>query len=489
MHAMRLGYLPKAIATAHAQAAPAPESGERELTAEQLASLRYAFDRALQPIDQWNGFDRLDEFQTAARRYQINGLSYALALSQSGYTPSFHGYLSQAQRRLIDRYLQPEVWRYWVYERTWGHLRLTDFDPASKDNIMLTGFFAQMVGLYQSATGDRRYSEPGSLTFRLKERTSYPHSLRTIAQSVNANFSASPYCLFPCEPNWIYPGCNHYGMVALVLCDRLFGTDHAASVLDRWLHAVDSEFTDPAGSIIGLRSSLTGIEFAFSAGEGAYAQLTNSFHPGRAWRMWATARTELNYVLKLGPDGLNRILLPGPGFDFGNYRGGHGMALAGIACVAREFGDMAIADAAFRSLDETAGRSLEGGVLRYTGMSNWANASAVQARLRFLNSWRETITQGPPASVFRGPILTEARYPDVLVAKAFSRGEDLALVLHPGATPGPQTLGIERLMPEGRYRITGLPGGEADLTADRDGRATLTVPLHGRTEITLQPVT
>src|SRR5258708_768359 len=88
-----------------------------------------------------NGYDKVDQFQTSALRYQINHLGYGLGMLQCMYTPSFHGYLSQAQRNLIELYLDRRIWGYWLWESAWGHLNLTDPDPAAKDNIMLTGWF------------------------------------------------------------------------------------------------------------------------------------------------------------------------------------------------------------------------------------------------------------------------------------------------------------------------------------------------------------
>lgn len=61
--------------------------------------------------------------------------------------------------------------------------------------------------------------------------------------------------------------------------------------------------------------------------------------------------------------------------------------------------------------------------------------------------WRRTVAQGPESSVLHGPILAEVAYPQVLVARAFSRGDDLHLVLYPGAGEGLQSIGIERLKP------------------------------------------
>jgi hypothetical protein len=134
----RRQFLPRAIDVAMARAVAAPDPAQRELSEAQLGMARYALDRALQPIGDLNGYDHRDQFQTAALRYQINHLGFSLALLQCHYAPSFQGYLGQAQRNLIEQYLQRKIWNYWIYETAWGHLNLTNFDPANRDNIMLT---------------------------------------------------------------------------------------------------------------------------------------------------------------------------------------------------------------------------------------------------------------------------------------------------------------------------------------------------------------
>ncbi len=477
-------YLPHALAELADIAAAVPPPGERELTPEDLAAARYALDRALQPVGAFNGYDRIDQFQTAALRYQINHLGYALAMLQCHYTPSFYGYLSEAQRRLIETYLERQIWGYWVYESAWGHLNLANPDPAGRDNIMLTGWFGIQVCLYMSNTGDRRYGEPGSLTFRLNERRAFPHDAHTIAQSVARNFDRSAFCLYPCEPNWIYPICNHYGMTSLVLHDRLFGTSYVADNLERWLRNLDAEFTDCSGSLIGLRSSLTGLKFPFPAGEAGFAEFENCFAPERARRMWAIARHDLQYVMKPGANGI-RMAIPGRGFDFGNYKSGYTGAYAMIANSAREFGDYEIAAAAQRALDEDCSRTDNGGILRYSKGSNLSNAMAVRARFHRRDDFRNAIARGPAASALRGPIMADARYPDVLVARAFSDGEALDLVLYPGTNPGPQTIRIERLRPGAGYAVHGTR--KIAFTADESGAASLTIDLAGRTPVHIAP--
>lgn len=483
----RAGFVPSSLAEVKEMASAVPAAEARELDEEQLQSARYLLDRALQPLDQWNGFTIIDQFQPAALRYQLNHMGFALGILQGAYTPNFTGYLREAQRNLITKYLDRKVWGYWVYESCWGHLNFTNFDPADRDNIMLTGWFGMHAGQYMLNSGDRTYAEPGSLTFQLNSRTAYEHDIHSIIGSVVNNYEhyKSQFCLFPCEPNWIYPICNHYGMSSLAVHDRLFGTDYVARYLPHWLEKLDAEFTDASGSIIGLRSQHTGIEFPFPVGEAGYAAFANIFAPERAQKLWAVARKEIEPAIVSLPDGSEEIRLPGKGLDPGNYRPGFTGAFGSFLTSAREFGDERIAAAAQNSLDRQCGLVLEGGVRSYTGGSNIANANAVMGRLMRTGDFRRSFVEGPSEAALNGPVLAEARYPDVLVARAYSHGDDLELALYPGAGGGLQTLRLARLQPGRSYQVSGAEG--QSLTADEAGEAGLQVVMKGRTAISLRP--
>ncbi|HTO55634.1 MAG TPA: hypothetical protein VMR50_19785 [Myxococcota bacterium] len=479
----RSSFVPRSWAEVRAQTAVRLDPAGRELSPDQVQFVRYALDRGLQPLERFDGFDVLDQFQPAALRYQLNHLGFALALYQTHYAPSFDGYLGQAQRNLIEKYLLRRVWSYWVYESCWGHLNFTDFDPVVRDNIMLTGWFGMHVGMYTMASGDKRYAEPGALTFRLNDRTAYVHDLHTIAESVAKGFERSDFCLFPCEPNWIYPICNHYGMTCLAAHDAAFGTSYVADHLLHWQEMLDREFTDDSGSYIGLRSEHTGIEAPFPAGEAGFAWFANCFAPERASRLWAVAREEIRPALHDDGSGVKRISLPGRGIDFGRYRFGHVADFATILLCAREFGEDDIAAGAERALELDCGVTREGGVKRYAVGSNLANALALQGTLCRTGDFRAVVVDGPPASVFAGPRLAEASYPEVLVAKAFSGdGESLELVLYPGGAPGAQTLRLSNLQPGRAY----VADGRA-LVAGADGTASLEVTLSGRTALRISP--
>ena len=491
IYVQRQGFYEGSRAEVETLAADEPVTAERELELDQLKAMRYVFDRALQPVGEFKGYTIIDQFQPAALRYQINHHGYALSMMQRHYTPSFQGYLSEAQRNLIETYRDPRVWTYWVLESMWGHFNFSNFDPCAKDNVMLTGYYGMQVNAYMLASGDRRYAEPGSLTFRLNDRTAYEHDAHTIAKSVLGNFKRSDFCLFPCEPNWIYPVCNMYGMSSLAAHDAVFDSNYVSGVLPNWLHQLETEFTDEKGSLVGLRSYWTGHAISIFNGEAGFAFFANIFSRALARRLWAIGRKELGACITEDADGQPRLTIPREAIPFidtidvGHYRPGMGFAYAAVAICGREFGDDLLAEAALRSLDQDCGRVERDGVIYYDDASGMANAWISRAKISRTGDFRKTFVTPPPASVAQGPTLAEAKYPDVLVAKAFSDGSDLQLVLYPGAASGVQTLGVERLQAGRHYRVEGA--GDLRLQADAAGRAHFDVHLDGRTALRLVP--
>ncbi len=457
---------------------------DRELTPEALGAARYLLDRALQPVAGFEGFDLKDQFQTGALRYQINAVGYALAELQCHYAPSFHGYLSRAQQNLIEKYQQRRVWNYWLFGALGRSLNFENLDPAAPENTMLTGRLGLQVGMYTLASGDQRYSRPGSIAFRLTPRVVYDHTIQSLALSVRRQIDTAPFGFYPSEPNWIYPISNHFGLAGLVAHDAIFGSHHLDELRDRWLAALDNEFTDEAGTIVVLRSSLTGLKVPLPSFDLPITSLLNTIAPERAWKMWAIVRSELASLISRQGDA-PRFRMRGRGFDWGNYKRSYGGVYATILAAAREFGDEETAAAALVSLDEDCERTFEDGVLSYKDLSTLANITAAVGRFRGPGDFAAAVTKGAPPLAQHGPFLSQADYPAVLVARAHSDGEDLDLVLYNGVAPGPQTLGFENMTPFGAYETSGAV--EKRFSADADGRASLTVTLDGRTPLLISP--
>lgn len=96
-------FLVNAVQENHANAPSAPIPGSREADERSLRFLQWVLEMGLTPQDDFSYHDVIDQFQTAAIRYQLWGAQWELALYQSTHCPNFHGYLSQAQRNLIDK--------------------------------------------------------------------------------------------------------------------------------------------------------------------------------------------------------------------------------------------------------------------------------------------------------------------------------------------------------------------------------------------------
>jgi hypothetical protein len=118
-------------------------------------------------------------------------------------------------------------------------------------------------------------------------------------------------------------------------------------------------------------------------------------------------------------------------------------------------------------------------------LSTNMNAMLALARFNPPGGHRALIAEGPGEAVRTGPVLDGVDYPQVLVASARTDGTDLRLVLRPGDGPARVQLGVERLVPRGRYRLRGAL--DAELAADDRGHLVIPVDLAGRTEVALAP--
>ncbi len=479
-------YLPQAERQVSERAAPCAEPGSRELSAEDLAQLRYALDRGLQPPDSFHGFDVIEQFQTSSIRYQINNLLWALQIMQCHYTPNFHGYASQAQRNLIEKLTTPKVWKWWRWESLWGNFSL-NADPIAKDNIMFGGFSSAHIALYTANTGDLRYLEPGSLSFRLNRFRTYRHDLRTILAAGRRNHQTAAYGpLYPCEPNLTYSACNLQGNFAHLVGDRIFGTEYRRELIDQLKPLHISEMMCRDGVVHAGRVVPLGIRipvYTSSQVEALWGWMANAFFPDLSRRIWATLREE--YVSFDDKGDITIATKSYDRMDMGNYRKSEAGPYSQFLVLAREQGDDVVATAILRKLDREFGRVEAHGTVSYAKTSNYAMAYLVMGRIMRTADVRNMVLKGPPAGALKGPLLAEARYPDVLVAKAFSEGTNLTLVLYPGAGSSRQILGLERLQPGAQYRVeveAGPAGASSqNLRADERGYAQFTLDLRGRT--------
>ena len=464
----------------------APQAGP-ELSAEQLAFSRFLLDRALQPVAEFEGFDRIEQFQTSSVRYQVTTMSHALSTLQYARMPAFRGYLSEAQRNLIDKWQERICWSYWAKESVWGHLRYSP-DPVPRDNIMLTGWLGYQLLSYVSNTGDTRYEQSGSISFRHPRGQTYAYDQHAIVEALVRNFERSDFTLYPCEPNWIYALCNGYGILPLPIHDRLYGTDYAERLLPRFRDAFEQEFLSVDGRTVGIRSSLTGLSLpamtSILSDAAVVWQLAPIF-PDLSRALYEIVRHEWIRV----PPGDGRVELDLKGWDridTGNYTRVPATALAAIGWAALEMGDTELAQRLGLDAEAMLEPVTEHGVRRYAKASTLSNAALFGAQIGNPGTHRHRVVDGMPAAWRDGPVLDGCAYPQVLVARAVSDGADLQLVLHPGSPDaGRQPLALAQLVPGRAYRVSGAV--EETIVAKKNGTATVHVDLHGRTELRLTP--
>ena len=111
----------------------------------------------------------------------------------------------------------------------------------------------------------------------------------------------------------------------------------------------------------------------------------------------------------------------------------------------------------------------------------WADSLTWSGR----NTIRNMVNKGLPDAWRHGPILSQAQYPDVIVARAVTDGSALNLVLHPGAEGGLVTLGLGRLTPGRRYAIRQT---DKRFTATEAGSYEHQFVLKGRTPLDIVPL-
>ncbi|MDR2160407.1 MAG: hypothetical protein LBP23_10120 [Treponema sp.] len=464
-----------------------PEPAERELGAEGLAASRYLYDLCLTG-DGYHNFDRLFFSSLAAYRYQLAYAGYALMTLQCKYTPNFHGYLNEAQRFLIEGYTRPETCGYWKWESLAGYWRWNP-DPVVRGNVMLSGWAAALIAGYGANTGDLRYEEDGALRFRpfKNSEKTYDHSIRSMIGSFKEQILREPAALISCEPQMQFPICNSYALLGMLAYDRTHRSNHTGEIYEKFIGSLTQDFCELNGDVVTRRCQLTGLRFTpktalmnSSFGNVAIAQAYNPVYPGLAKRSYAIVRDEILYI----EDGIARMRnLPWEKvIDMGTKTRSPGSLLSLLEVLALEFGDYEMAGALAAAEKKYLVPSKYRFKYKDVGVCGMANLAA--ARWNRKNDWSDTILKGPPPAAFSGPLLEGCRYPEVLVAKALSHGDDLELVLYNGAEEREQTIGLERLHKDGAYRIreTGRT-----FTADSEGKAALNCTLDGRTQLTIVP--
>ncbi|MET8779138.1 hypothetical protein ABZV58_29405 [Nocardia sp. NPDC004654] len=457
-----------------------------ESSPEDLAVLRRLLDLALQPPDRFDGFSQVDQLMLGALRYQLNGLSWALSLAQATRTPAFTGYLADAQRAAILKMCDKKVWGYWAYQELVGYGRWNP-DPIAHANVMYSGYLGVMIGLYETLNADRSLDRADALTLRWNRTKTYHYGFHSLAEAIQRNMLERPDSpQYPCEPHLIYPICNTFALNTLHIHDRLHGTDlsgdlaqrvRASYERDRW-RRLDGRFLTGR-----IRSGIASLPPSL-ANDAWMTYWLHPLMPGLAQQTWTMIR-DRHLTIANG-----KVLFPKSfehRIDVGNYslRRGGGPTYAMVLQAAREMGADEIHSALDHQVRQRYPLLYAGAAARHQGLSNLADLLVAMARFGGRGVMAALVNGKLPAPWTRGPILASAPYPDVLVARAETDGHGLFLVLRPGNGPVETTLGLERLVPDTEYVVTGA--SVARIRTRHDGTASVRTALRGRTAVSIVP--
>jgi hypothetical protein len=276
MHRRKLASIPEAneyLQTAevpHALSAPfEPNEMDREL-------LGWMYELALQPMDQFEGYDWGEQYHGGTcLRYQLAFLGESLAVYAANQLPNHQQVVEPALAAFIQRMTDQRVWKYWRLENFLARGSL-DPDPIANDNVMLTGFYQSQIGLYEAATGSRRFDEPGCLKFVWKDGRVFAYDHRSLSEAIVDNLERSNLGLYSCEPTWVFTFCNTQAAQGLVGYDRNHGTDYWGRVSARFREGLEREMMTADGAFRHIRTNVFG--FSFNDGDGTGEYYTSGSH-------------------------------------------------------------------------------------------------------------------------------------------------------------------------------------------------------------------
>ena len=454
--------------------------------------LRWVYSMALQPLDEFKGFDWGEQIHgPTCARYQLNMLGYSLSTYAANWLPNAPQPVEQALANLIDKATDLRVWAYWRTLNLIGNFDANP-DPIERDNIMLSAYLGDQINLYEAATGSARFDEPGSLTFVWKDGRTFAYDHHTIAEAVRRNFEANQLGFFPCEPGWVFTACNAMGAQALKGHDTLHGSSHWPAVESRWRHAVEQEMLTPDGNLPHIKSKLVGLSFDtgevpggeyFLTGTNSFADIAPDIAARGGLLGLRGVEDQMNALrTKIVGGVLEHDVTPAP--ERNTLITTAVPQWTKLVGAARAVGAHDVANAALAKMQATCATGE-----RWPARPIHAGVQSIGIHL--LVRWGSPLnTAGLALRGYRppvGPVLRSADSSHVLVTKAVSPdGRALDLVVRSLDGPTTTRFGFDSLIPGAEYDVL-VDTGVQRLAADASGAATFELTLDGPTRLLLQP--
>ncbi|MEW5945947.1 MAG: hypothetical protein AB1742_07080 [bacterium] len=196
------------------------------LTDKQLAIQRWFAELTFlnEGGDGWEGwYVHENQLGLESIRYSLAFLGYAAA-AMAYKTPAYR----EATARILDdsvrRMVEKRVWDFIeVYWKDDPHFP----DPVAWENIMYSGHLAQLIALYESITGDMKYSTEG-WDFVWDEETAIHYTAEKLMKAMYDQVALEPIGGISCEPDMVFIICNDHPHNAFALYDAIHGTKFTA---------------------------------------------------------------------------------------------------------------------------------------------------------------------------------------------------------------------------------------------------------------------
>jgi hypothetical protein len=433
------------------------------------------------PTD-WTVFDDPKHVDSALR-YQMVLAAWAMYVSQHLVTPAYRQAAATALGNFAERCRDFRVWSY-TRRQNFSSFRL-DGDPFRHENVMYSGYAADVVSMYEALSGDQRYDAPGGYTVHDPSRA-YEWSHGEIIENLAAQHGASPHGAISCVPGWLWPACQTFSLRAIQLADLVHDTDHSWA-LERYSESFGRYFVDDEGHIDTCRN-IAGfthptdpliVGMSGQAGTGALMAPFGRDH--------VTPNYEHQVLPRISPpddEGRRTIRLSKIDTFDTSYGWNPAQPYSLALLYAREVGDTETAAGLRLTLEEMltpddGDRPGPGSILSmaFTFLALVNTEHGLTAAHRHVPVRDAT------------PELEHAPYPQVVVTSARAERDGVRASVCPGpAANGNVTVSFGRLAPGSTYRLTGIAGRDEPLecTADRAGRIATEVPSSQRHDLVLE---
>lgn len=441
------------------------------------AFLRYFLRFGHAKPDDWSVFDDPQHLDDALR-YQIALTSWGLYVSQHLLTPAFREAAAASVRNLAERCRDHRVWAY-TRRQNLASFRI-DGDPFGYENVMYSGYAADVVSMYEALSGDRRYDAPCGFSVSDRRRT-YDWSHEEIIANLALQHASSPHGAVSCLPGWIWPPCQTFSLRAIQLGDLVHRDDHSWAQR-RYREAFQRYFVDRHGKIDTCRSIAGFAHPLYNRMVGVSGQAGTGAMTAPIAREIVERHYEQHVKPRMRRNGDGTIELTLSKID--TYDTSYGwnpvFPYSLVLLYAAEMGDSETV-AGLRATLET--------MLTPEGAERPGPGSIVSMAFTFLglvNTEQGLASAHAHVPAYdTTPELESAPYPKVIVTSATTDGTNVHTTLSPGPDAnGPVEIRFARLVPGARYRLT---GGEEPFvfTAGRDGRLRSTVDSTARHDLVL----